>query len=117
MFNNMGMSKGDMAWYTGMLYLPWVIKPLWSPFVDIMKSKRWWIVAMQALMSAAMLLLPFLLPKATGVQVLVPAGDPEARWVLLREGDSSYLRVAKRTIRASSRSQWMKLHTRPVMSP
>jgi len=53
MFNNMGMSKGDMAMYTSLLYLPWVIKPLWSPFVDIIKTKRWWITAMQILMSVA----------------------------------------------------------------
>ena len=66
MFKNMGMPNGILALYTSLLYLPWVIKPLWSPFVDILKSKRWWIVAMQVLMSAAMLLLPFLLPQATG---------------------------------------------------
>ena len=66
MFKNMGMPNGILALYTSLLYLPWVIKPLWSPFVDILKSKRWWIVAMQSLMSAAMLLLPFLLPQATG---------------------------------------------------
>ena len=66
MFKNMGMPNGILALYTSLLYLPWVIKPLWSPFVDILKSKRWWIVAMQILMSAAMLLLPFLLPQATG---------------------------------------------------
>ena len=62
MFNNMGMSKGDMAWYTSMLYLPWVIKPIWSPFVDIIKTKRWWVVAMQVIMSAAFALLAFTLP-------------------------------------------------------
>ena len=62
MFNNMGMSKGDMAWYTSMLYLPWVIKPIWSPFVDIIKTKRWWVVAMQIIMSAAFALLAFTLP-------------------------------------------------------
>ena len=66
MFTNMGMSKGDMAMYTSLLYLPWVIKPLWSPFVDIIRTKRWWIITMQALMSAAMLLLPFLLPQSGG---------------------------------------------------
>jgi PAT family beta-lactamase induction signal transducer AmpG len=64
MFKNMGMPNGQLALYTSMLYLPWVIKPIWSPFVDIIKSKRWWIITMQALMSAAMLLLPFLLPQA-----------------------------------------------------
>ena len=45
-----------------MLYFPWVIKPLWSPFVDIIKTKRWWILAMQIIMSAAFALLAFSLP-------------------------------------------------------
>jgi PAT family beta-lactamase induction signal transducer AmpG len=66
MFKNMGMPNGMLALYTSLLYLPWVVKPLWSPFVDIIKSKRWWIVSMQILMSAAMLMLPFLLPQTTG---------------------------------------------------
>lgn len=62
MFNNMGMSKGDMAMYTSLLYLPWVIKPLWSPFVDIIKTKRWWVLVMQVLMSAAFAFAAFTLP-------------------------------------------------------
>lgn len=62
MFNNMGMSKGDMALYTSLLYLPWVIKPLWSPFVDLVRTKRWWVVAMQILMSVAFALVAFSLP-------------------------------------------------------
>ena len=66
MFKNMGMPNGMLALYTSLLYLPWVIKPLWSPFVDIVRSKRWWTVAMQMFMSAAMLALPFLLPQTTG---------------------------------------------------
>ncbi len=66
MFKNMGMPNGMLALYTSLLYLPWVVKPLWSPFVDIMRSKRWWILSMQIPMSAAMLLLPFLLPRGDG---------------------------------------------------
>lgn len=66
MFKNMGMPNGMLAFYTSLLYLPWVIKPLWSPFVDIIKTKRWWILTMQIMMSAAMLLLPFLLPQESG---------------------------------------------------
>ena len=62
----MGMPNGMLALYTSLLYLPWVIKPLWSPFVDIIRSKRWWIVSMQLLMSAAMLMLPFFLPQTGG---------------------------------------------------
>ena len=70
MFKNMGMPNGVLALYTSLLYLPWVIKPLWSPFVDIIRSKRWWIVTMQILMSAAMLLLPFLLPQNSGEAIV-----------------------------------------------
>lgn len=66
MFKNMGMPNGMLALYTSLLYLPWVVKPLWSPFVDIIRSKRWWTVAMQILMSVAMLMLPFMLPDASG---------------------------------------------------
>lgn len=68
MFKDMGMPNGIMSLYTSLLYLPWVIKPLWSPFVDIIRSKRWWITAMQVLMSVAMLSLPFLLPEGDGAQ-------------------------------------------------
>lgn len=53
MFKRLGMGNAELALYTSLLYLPWVIKPLWSPLVDIFKSKRWWIVAMQALMWVA----------------------------------------------------------------
>ncbi len=73
MFTNMGMSKGDMAMYTSLLYLPWVIKPLWSPFVDIIKTKRWWITAMQILMSATFILLAFSLPHPS--PEVIAAGD------------------------------------------
>lgn len=47
MFKRLGISNTDTAWYTSWLYLPWVVKPLWSPFVDILKSKRWWVTTMQ----------------------------------------------------------------------
>ena len=62
MLKKMGMPNGDIAMFTGLLYLPWVIKPLWSPFVDIIRTKRWWIVSMQLLMTAAMLCAALLLP-------------------------------------------------------
>ncbi len=52
MFKRLGMSNGDLAMYTSLLYLPWVIKPLWSPFVDVIRTKRWWILAMQLLITS-----------------------------------------------------------------
>lgn len=54
MFKRLGMSNGDLAMFTSLLYLPWVIKPLWSPFVDVISSKRWWILSMQLLMTIAL---------------------------------------------------------------
>ena len=51
MYKKLGISNTDIALYTSLLYLPWVIKPLWSPFVDILKTKKWWIIAMQAMLA------------------------------------------------------------------
>lgn len=53
MFKRLGMPNGELAALTSLLYLPWVIKPLWSPFVDVVKTKRWWILAMQVIMTVA----------------------------------------------------------------
>lgn len=57
LFKRLGMSNGDLALYTSLLYLPWVIKPLWSPVVDVFKSKRWWILVMQAIITVSFALL------------------------------------------------------------
>ncbi len=62
MFTKMGVPNGDMALFTSLLYLPWTIKPFWSPFVDIFKTKRWWVIAMQLLMTAAFVLLTLTIP-------------------------------------------------------
>lgn len=54
MYTNLGLSNTELALYTSWLYLPWVIKPLWSPLVDSMRTKRWWIIVMQILSGAAL---------------------------------------------------------------
>ncbi|HEX9172128.1 MAG TPA: MFS transporter [Telluria sp.] len=56
MYKANGISNADIALYTSWLYLPWVIKPLWSPFVDMFRTKRWWIVSLQLLIGAALAL-------------------------------------------------------------
>lgn len=58
----LGISKAEMAFYTGWLYLPWVIKPFWSPFVDIIGTKRGWTIAMQLLMALSLGCVAFFLP-------------------------------------------------------
>ena len=69
MFAKMGVPNGQMAFFTSLIYLPWTIKPFWSPFVDIIKTKRWWTIAMQALMSVAFIILTIFLPHPTAEQV------------------------------------------------
>ncbi|MDO4159557.1 MAG: MFS transporter [Prevotellaceae bacterium] len=53
LYKQLGLTNAEITFYTSWLYLPWVIKPLWSPFVDIIRTKRWWIVTMQLLIGAA----------------------------------------------------------------
>jgi PAT family beta-lactamase induction signal transducer AmpG len=54
MYKGLGISNTDLALYTSWLYLPWVIKPLWSPIVDILRTRRWWIWTMQLLIGAGL---------------------------------------------------------------
>ncbi len=62
-YKNLGVSNADIAFYTGWLYLPWVIKPFWSPVVDLLKTRRQWIWAMQLLLGAGL----------AGVALTIPA--------------------------------------------
>ena len=61
-YKRLGLSNEDITLYTSWLYLPWVIKPLWSPFVDMLRTKRWWIMAMQILIAAALAGVAFTIP-------------------------------------------------------
>jgi len=63
MFTKMGVPNGQMAFFTTLLYFPWFLKGIWSPIVDVVKTKRWWIVTMQALMTAMMIALTLTLPR------------------------------------------------------
>jgi len=62
LYKNMGVSNTDIALYTSWLYLPFVIKPLWSPFVDMFRTKRMWIVWLELLIGAAFALVALTLP-------------------------------------------------------
>jgi PAT family beta-lactamase induction signal transducer AmpG len=62
MYKRLGISNTENALYTGWLYLPWVIKPFWSPFVDIMRTKRWWTLTMQWIIAFALAGIAFAIP-------------------------------------------------------
>lgn len=69
MYKRLGISNADIALYTSWLYLPWVIKPFWSPFVDLFKTKRWWIVIMQMIVGLGLAGIAFTLPLSTFFQM------------------------------------------------
>lgn len=69
MYKRLGISNTDIALYTSWLYLPWVIKPFWSPFIDLLKTKRWWVVAMQILVGAGLAGIAFTIPASNFFQL------------------------------------------------
>lgn len=81
LFKKMGMGNADMALYTSLLYLPWLVKPFWSPFVDIIRTKRWWVTAMQVLMCALLAGLALSLPRTTGSEVSLFSATLVLFWI------------------------------------
>lgn len=63
LFAQLGVPNSEMALFTSLITFPWVIKPIWSPFVDVLKTKRWWVLTMQALMCISILLIGIFAPK------------------------------------------------------
>ncbi|MCM1348093.1 MAG: MFS transporter [Firmicutes bacterium] len=73
MYTRLGVSNTEMAFYTSWLMLPWLIKPLWSPIVDILSTKRRWVVVMQWAIAAALGAVAFGLPGAHYFKVTMAA--------------------------------------------
>jgi len=68
MFKNLGMSNTDIALYTSWLYLPWVIKPLWSPLIELLGTRRRWIWTLQFAVGALVAMVGLSLPTADWVR-------------------------------------------------
>ncbi|MGQ1948101.1 MFS transporter [Geofilum sp. OHC36d9] len=68
MYKRLGLSNTNIALYTSWLYIPWVIKPFWSPTVDLLKTKRWWIVTMQLVIGAGLAGVAFTIPTTHFIQ-------------------------------------------------
>ena len=68
LYKQLGLSNAEITFYTSWLYLPGVIKPLWSPFIDVVKTKRWWITGMQLLIGAAFGGVAFTIPTSFWLQ-------------------------------------------------
>lgn len=71
LFAQLGMPNAQMALFTSLITFPWVIKPIWSPFVDVLKTKRWWVLMMQSMMALTVLLLAFIAPRGQFTMALI----------------------------------------------
>ena len=84
LFAKMGVPNDQLAFFTTLLYFPWFLKGLWGPFVDIIRTKRWWIVTMQALMTALCVLLTLTLPHPEAEMMATKATSVGLfRWTLV----------------------------------
>lgn len=52
MFKDLGISDAQIAFWTSLIMWPWTIKFLWSPFLELYKTKKYWVVATQLLSGA-----------------------------------------------------------------
>ena len=68
LYKQMGLSNAAITFYTSWLYLPWILKPVWAPFIDLIKTKRWWIVGMEILLGAALGGIAFTIPTTFWLQ-------------------------------------------------
>src|SRR5271154_2135952 len=68
MYKGRGISNTDIALYTSWLYLPWVIKPLWSPIVDVLQTRRHWIWVIQLIIGGSLAGVALTLPTSRAFQ-------------------------------------------------
>lgn len=83
LYKQMGLNNAAITFYTSWLYLPWILKPIWSPFVDLIKTKRWWVLSMEICLGAALGGIAFTIPTAFWLQ-----GTLFFFWVLAFSGAS-----------------------------
>lgn len=83
LFAKMGVPNDQLAFFTTLLYFPWFLKGLWSPLVDVVKTKRWWIVAMQILMAALCVLLTISLPHPEATMIADKTTPVSIFWLTL----------------------------------
>ncbi|MEW6004398.1 MAG: MFS transporter [Stygiobacter sp.] len=61
MYQSLEVSNSEIIFYTSLLYLPWLIKPFWSPLIDAIGTKRDWILFTQVLLAISFIVIAFLI--------------------------------------------------------
>ena len=62
MFSDMEVSNAQIAFWTSLIMLPWTLKPLWSPFLEMFKTKKYFVVATEIITGLAFALVALSLP-------------------------------------------------------
>ncbi len=83
MFAKMGVPNDQLSFFTTLLYFPWFLKGVWSPIVDVVKTKRWWIVSMQVLLTALCILLTVTLPHPDAATIAAKGTSVSLFWLTL----------------------------------
>ncbi len=83
MFTKMGVPNDQLSFFTTLLYFPWFLKGLWSPIVDVVRTKRWWIVMMQILMAALCVLATVTLPHPDAAMIAEKSTPVSLFWLTL----------------------------------
>lgn len=83
MFAKMGVPNDELSFFTTLLYFPWFLKGIWSPIVDVVKTKRWWIMSMQILMTALCVLLTVTLPFPDAAMIAAKGTGVGMFWLTL----------------------------------
>ena len=68
LYKQLGLTNAEITLYTAWFFLPQVLRPLWAPLIELTKSRRWWVVAMQLLVGAAFGGVAFTIPTAYWLQ-------------------------------------------------
>ena len=68
LYKQMGLSNTAITFYTSWMYLPWILKPVWSPFIDLVRTKRWWVLLTELLLGAAFGGIAFTIPTSFWLQ-------------------------------------------------
>ncbi len=73
MYKDMGISNTSIALYTSILLIPWTIKPLWSPFVEMIGTRRQWTLCSQLLLVFCFAAVAFAIPTGSFVALTLAA--------------------------------------------
>jgi len=62
MYKNLGISDAKIAFWTSLILLPWTLKPIWGPVLEMFKTKKYFVVATELITGITFAIIAFSLP-------------------------------------------------------